>query len=63
MAGQDQSPTEPSKAHPRGPGRGGVGNIQEARKWNVVTADEPPLRFDPVVRLTLSFELTFVIGP
>lgn len=59
MGTQEGSPTEPSQAHSRQVGRGGIGNIQEARKWNVIPADEPPHRFDPNVWFPFSFKLSY----
>jgi hypothetical protein len=71
MAGQDSSPIEPTKTHARLLGRGGVGNYQEAKKWETIPAQEPPLtKIEPVVRplssihrlLSLSSPLSIVLS-
>ena len=49
MAGMQSSPVEPAKAHPALLGRGGVGNYQEAKKWENIPSNEPPVKIDPVV--------------
>jgi hypothetical protein len=49
MGGQDASPIEPSKTYVRLLGRGGVGNIQESKKWDHIPSDEPPLRVNVMV--------------
>ena len=50
MAGMDSSPVEPAKTHASVlVGRGGVGNYQEARKWEGVPSTEPIVKIDPLV--------------
>jgi len=49
MGGQDSTPIVPSKTHARFAGRGGVGNIEEAKKWDEVAAPETPLKVESVV--------------
>jgi len=49
MAGMQSSPVEPAKAHAALLGRGGVGNYQEAKKWEDTPSNEPPVKIDPVV--------------
>ena len=49
MAGMDSSPVEPAKTHAALVGRGGVGNYQEAKKWEGVPLTEPPVKIDPIV--------------
>jgi hypothetical protein len=49
MAGMQSSPVEPPKTHAALVGRGGVGNYQEAKKWENVLSNDPPVKIDPVV--------------
>ena len=49
MGGQDSSPNEPSKAYGQSVGRGGVGNLQYAKKFEGMTDDPSPPRVGSVV--------------
>jgi hypothetical protein len=50
MSGQDSSPIEPTKAHTHTIGRGGVGNLQEAKKYAGLPHEQPQIhRVEPVV--------------
>ena len=68
MAGMESSPVEPAKTHAALVGRGGVGNYQEAKKWENIPSNDPPVKLDPVVSpvvtpLVLSFSNSnFVVG-
>jgi hypothetical protein len=49
MGGQDSSPNEPSKAYVQSVGRGGVGNLQYAKKFEGMANEPPATRVDHVV--------------
>jgi hypothetical protein len=48
MGGQDSNPDESSNAY-ASVGRGGVGNLQYAKKFEGMTSEPPPPRVTPVV--------------
>ena len=55
MGGLDSAPDECSNAY-NSVGRGGVGNLQYAKKFEGLTSEAPPPRVTPVV-----YPLNFVI--
>ena len=49
MGGQDSSPNEPSKAYAQSVGRGGIGNLHYAKKFEGMTNEPPPTIIGHVV--------------